>query len=216
MIKENLKKRTITSVILIFLLYFTLKFNNILIITLTLIGVLSILEFFNLSKKIFKNNILLLCFNILISLYVFIFCCLFIYISNIIQLKLLLFLLLFGCIASDIGGYVFGNLFKGPKLTKISPNKTYFGAVGSLIFTILIFYCFFYLSNYYLSAKIIILAIITSLACQIGDLFVSLLKRKANSKDTGNLLPGHGGVLDRLDGIFLGIPIGFIVIILIY
>ena len=75
MIKENLKKRTITSVILIFLLYFTLKFNNILIITLTLIGVLSILEFFNLSKKIFKNNILLLCFNILISLYVFIFCC---------------------------------------------------------------------------------------------------------------------------------------------
>ena len=140
----------------------------------------------------------------------------FFFFSHIMHLKILLFSLLFGCIASDIGGFVFGKIFKGPKLTKISPNKTISGAIGSLIFTCIIFsgLIFYYTNNF--SYKIILISIITSIACQFGDLFFSLLKRKAKLKNTGNLFPGHGGVLDRLDGIFFGIPIGFLTLIIFY
>ena len=214
MIKKNLKKRIFTSLILFTLLILTFVYEKIFVITLLFLGILSLLEFFNLSKKIFKNGFSHLAFNLFISLYLFIFFCLLVFISFFIQFKIILFILLFGCIASDLGGYCFGKFFKGPKLTKISPNKTYAGAVGSILFTIFIFYFFSYLSKNIFSIKILIPAIFTSIACQIGDLFVSFLKRKARSKDTGNLLPGHGGILDRFDGIFLGIPFGFLSIIL--
>ena len=114
------------------------------------------------------------------------------------------------CISTDIGGYVAGKLFKGPKLTKISPKKTYAGAIGSIFLTLLVisilFFMFFGKFNY----SIVVLSIITSLGCQIGDLFFSYLKRKAKIKDTGNFLPGHGGILDRVDGMLFGIPSGFI------
>lgn len=104
---------------------------------------------------------------------------------------------------------------KGPKLTKISPNKTISGFIGALIFTsITISTIMFYLTNDF-NYKILVISIVTSLSCQAGDLFISFLKRKAKVKDTGNLLPGHGGVLDRLDGIFLGIPFGFITYIVL-
>ena len=110
---------------------------------------------------------------------------------------------------------LFGKIFKGPKLTKISPNKTIAGAVGSLLFSaITLSFLFFYFTKNLIHN--FFTAIITSISCQTGDLFFSYLKRKAKIKDTGNILPGHGGVLDRLDGIFLGIPIGFILLILFY
>ena len=129
---------------------------------------------------------------------------------------LILFTILLGCITSDIGGYIIGRIIKGPKLTKISPNKTISGAVGSLIFsTMMISILFFYYFEI-INIKIIFLGIFTSIGCQLGDLFFSYLKRKANMKDTGNFLPGHGGVLDRLDGILFGLPIGFVSFILIY
>ena len=64
--------------------------------------------------------------------------------------------------------------------------------------------------------KIVIISLIISIACQLGDLFISYLKRKANVKDTGNILPGHGGILDRIDGILLGIPFGLISLVVIY
>jgi len=128
---------------------------------------------------------------------------------------MILFILLMGCIASDIGGYIFGKTFKGPKLTKISPKKTYSGAAGSIIFT-LILMCLLFLNFIQpFSYKIILVGIMTSIFCQIGDLFFSLLKRKANLKDTGKILPGHGGILDRLDGIFFGLPIGFLTLIIL-
>ena len=148
-------------------------------------------------------------------MYIFLFCLIFFIFSENIFFKTLIFILLTGCIASDIGGYVIGKFFKGPKLTKISPNKTISGSLGSFVFTCLIFIIISLMSVDDLNYKIFILALITSLAAQAGDLFFSFLKRKAKIKDTGNLLPGHGGVLDRLDGIFLGVPVGLITFILL-
>ena len=130
-------------------------------------------------------------------------------------MKVVIFIILFGCIASDIGGYLFGKTFKGPKLTNISPKKTVSGSIGSLILTTLTLLS---LINYYtndINFKIIVVSLITSLSCQIGDIFFSYIKRKAKLKDFGNFLPGHGGILDRMDGIFFGLPIGFITLILI-
>ena len=121
-----------------------------------------------------------------------------------------------GCIFSDIGGYVFGKIFKGQKLTKISPNKTISGALGS------IFSCCLVISflNYYLTGNLnfnlIVIGIIISVFCQLGDIFFSLLKRKSKIKNTGKFLPGHGGILDRLDGILIALPTGFITLILFY
>ena len=217
MIPKNLRKRIITSTILFTLLFLALNYEIILIILLMLIGILSIIEFFNLSGKIFKNKNLLLISNISFSFYIFLFCCLFFLFTGFIQLKKILFLFLIGCIASDIGGYVFGKIFGGPKLLKrISPNKTISGSIGSIIFTVSVFFILSYYFQILFSVKTFILAMITSISCQIGDLLISYLKRKANQKDSGNLLPGHGGLLDRFDGIFLGIPISFLIFILFF
>ena len=214
--KKNLKKRIYTSLMLLFLFFLTIKSNFILVFTLIVLGVLSLLEFFNINKKILKNKSYLIISNLFFIIYVFLFCFMFLFFSNYIQLKIILFTLLFGCIASDIGGFVFGKILKGPKLTKISPNKTISGAVGSLLSTsIIISISFFYFTENF-SYNILIVSIITSLACQSGDIFFSFIKRKAKIKDTGNFLPGHGGVLDRLDGIFFGIPLGFLALTLLY
>ena len=209
-------KRVITSVILFSLLILTLRYELILILTTMILGVLSILELFALSKRVFTNKFYLFFSNLFFSFYVFSFFSIFVFFSGYFQLKILLFLLLLGCIGSDLGGYIFGKIFKGPKLTKISPNKTYAGAIGSIVFTSLIFLSFSFYFSIHLYTKIFMLAVITSIFCQLGDLFISFLKRKANVKDTGNILPGHGGILDRLDGILVGVPFGFLIFILFY
>ena len=215
MISNNLKKRFYTSLVLLALVVLILNFNFILIYSLIILGVISILEFLNISKKIFKYRFSKIFYNSLFIIYIFIFCFLFFFFSNISGLKIILFILLFGCIASDIGGFIFGKLLKGPKLTKISPNKTYSGALGSIFFSVLTISTLFsfYLENF--NYKIILISMITTIFCQLGDLLFSFLKRKAKIKDTGGLLPGHGGVLDRLDGIFLGLPFGFLSLILL-
>ena len=118
--------------------------------------------------------------------------------------------MLFGCIASDVGGLIIGKIFKGPKLTNISPNKTISGALGSIFFSAIIMSMLFFYFTRSINVNLLGVCVFTSIGCQLGDLFFSFLKRKAKIKDTGNTLPGHGGVLDRLDGIFLGVPIGFI------
>ena len=177
---------------------------------------LSVLEFLNIIKKIIKNKFYLISFNIFFVMYVFIFCSAFFFFSNFLWLKIILFSILFACISSDIGGFIFGKIFKGPKLTKISPNKTYSGAIGSLIFSIIVFSSLIFYFTGDFNYIILIVGIVISVASQIGDLFFSFLKRKARIKDTGNILPGHGGVLDRLDGILLGVPFGFLFLILFY
>ena len=130
-------------------------------------------------------------------------------------LNLITFLILI-CIFSDIGGYVIGKIIGGKKLTKVSPNKTVSGSIGSFIFSlipIIIFLLIYDLtknSEFKISdhefSSIFYLCLFTSLMCQLGDLFISYYKRKAKIKDTGSILPGHGGLLDRIDGIIFSVP----------
>ena len=214
MISINLKKRIYTASILFFLVF--LIFNSKIILTYFLIvfGILSIIEFLQITIKIFKTKISLILFNTFFSTYVFYFCLFFLF-SYETQLKFVILTLLIGCVASDIGGYVFGKIFKGPRLTKISPNKTYAGFFGSLFLSLItISSLFFYFINVF-NYKIVITALTTSVFCQAGDLIFSFLKRKAKIKDSGKILPGHGGILDRLDGIFIGTPAGFLTLLII-
>ena len=216
MILTDLKKRIFTSLALLLVFFLTLKFSFFLLFVLLVFGIFSVIEFFNIVQKISKNKLIKLVQNLFFIIFISIFCILFFIFSSIPQLKIILFILLLGCIASDIGGFIIGKIFKGPKLTNISPKKTVFGALGSIFFSIIIINILVFNLIKTFNFNIILIAICTSLGCQLGDLFFSLLKRKAKIKDTGNILPGHGGILDRLDGIFLGIPAGFISIILFY
>ena len=213
MISNNLKKRIFTSLILLSLLFFIFNFNLILLYFLIVVGVMSILEFLNLTKNIFTNKLNKFFINSFFIIYISIFCFMFFFFSNKYGLKIILYILLLGCIASDVGGFIFGKIFKGPKLTKISPNKTYTGSLGSIIFTLTVVIFLFSYSIQFFNYRVVIIALTTSIFCQLGDLIFSYLKRKAKIKDTGSILPGHGGVLDRLDGIFLGVPIGFFTLV---
>ena len=210
MISTNLRKRLLTSLILFFLFFLIFNFNFLLIYSLIVLGVLSLIEFYNAINRIIKSKLLIISINFIFSIYVTVFCYLFLYFSYNAQLKLILFIILLGCVFSDIGGYTFGKIFGGPKLTKISPNKTVIGSIGSLFTSILIIFVLTFIFFRVYSLNILFVGLITSIACQMGDLFFSYLKRKAKFKDFGKYLPGHGGVLDRLDGIFLGVPFGLL------
>tara|TARA_B100000795_G_scaffold101994_1_gene75162 strand:- start:390 stop:758 length:369 start_codon:yes stop_codon:yes gene_type:complete len=113
-------------------------------------------------------------------------------------------------ILSDIGGLVFGKIFKGKKLTKISPNKTISGSIGSFVFSLLLIPIFYEELIKYHFIILVLITIMISLTSQLGDLFISYLKRKAKIKNTSDMLPGHGGFLDRIDGIIFAIPIGIL------
>ena len=115
------------------------------------------------------------------------------------------------CIFTDIGGYVFGKTFKGPKLTRISPNKTYAGVIGSFLFSITAGLIFIkYIDDIVFKdidqLPVLFLILFISFISQIGDLIISYFKRKAKLKDTGKILPGHGGMLDRIDGLIFVLP----------
>ena len=214
---KNFQKRFYTSIILFLLLFLMIANNYVMAFVLMLIGTFSVLEFFKIISRIFKKNKRKQFFyNITFIIYIFSFCAYFLILSSFLHLKILIFVVLLTCVTSDIGGFVFGKTFKGPKLTKISPNKTISGAIGSLVFSSLfILMLIFYLTKNF-DPYIIIIGCITSISCQIGDLFFSLLKRKSFLKDSGNFLPGHGGILDRIDGILLGVPVGFLTFLIFY
>ena len=214
---QNLKNRIITSFFLLILLFLMLINNFILTYFLIVGGIFSLLEFFKIIKIIFKDKIIKqFSYNLFFIVYIFIFCSFFLFFSSFLNLKILIFLILITCIFSDIGGYIFGKIFKGKKLTSLSPNKTFSGAFGSIILSISSFSILIYYSTKNFDWYFIIIAFTTSLFCQIGDLFFSYLKRKSLLKDTGNFLPGHGGILDRIDGILLGLPAGIISLLIIY
>ncbi len=204
---SEINKRLITSFVLISILFFSLLNELVLLLVLIIIFNQLFYEFYFILKKIFlksqKNLLYLSIFLILIYLLVFIFC-----IANTFLFDtnnfIFLIMTITICVASDTGGYVFGKIFKGIKLTKISPKKTYSGLIGAYILSILSSILFF--NNYFTLNFIILISIFVSTVSQSGDLLISYLKRKAKIKNTGIFLPGHGGLLDRLDGIIFAIP----------
>jgi phosphatidate cytidylyltransferase len=214
---KNLKKRIYTSLILFSLLFLMSISNFVLGYFLIIIGMVSFLEFSKMNMIILnKKKLKQFLFNLLFIIYIFLLCSGVFIFSSFFHLKIIIFLIIITCVASDTGGYIFGKFFKGRKLTKISPNKTIAGSLGALaLSTLCIFLLFFYLTKN-LELYILIVGLITSIGCQIGDLFFSFLKRKSFLNDTGNFLPGHGGILDRVDGMLIGIPIGFLTLLIIY
>ena len=116
------------------------------------------------------------------------------------------------CASTDIGGYLFGKFFKGPKLTKISPNKTYAGMIGGYLLSLITLTVITNIIDY--SGTLIqffLITILISTVSQIGDIIVSYFKRLSKIKNTGKLIPGHGGLLDRIDGMIFAFPIYYLV-----
>ena len=216
----ELGKRIITSIILFLIAIFCIlihKFVFVLILIVTLFICFN--EWRDINYKYFKkkqhNNWKYFFVQFVGLVYLFIF------LSTSIALRgnnsesiAFFIIILCICIFSDIGGYVFGKVIGGKKLTKISPNKTISGSLGSFIFSILPV-LLFNLQNYTgVSFEIlsinIALCLIVSLVCQLGDLLISYFKRLNKVKDTGTILPGHGGLLDRIDGLIFAIPTVYI------
>ena len=214
---SEFNKRIITSFFLILVIFFSFQNLKILSLFLFILIFMALVELHNMFKKIYKKkNLFIFILNFLSVLYLSFFSVtIIIFLSEefIIDKFLVLYLLII-CILTDIGGYLFGKIIGGKKLTKISPNKTFSGSVGSFLSSIFIGYLCYKIQTdlFLININIFILIIITSLISQVGDLFISLLKRKAKIKDTGSILPGHGGVLDRIDGMLFALPIGLLLI----
>ena len=214
---KQFNKRLITSLILLFVIATSLNNLIMLFVLLILISILALIEFNTLFKKIYKNKNFLHLISIILSLAYLLFFSLIIWnyifpFENAQKISLIFLLLI--CISSDVGGYIFGKTFGGKKFTKISPNKTYSGILGSFILSIF-FGSFFYFKFdefLILNQNFVIFIFVISLISQLGDLSISYIKRRAKIKDTGSILPGHGGVLDIIDGILLAIPIGIILL----
>jgi len=205
MIKE-FEKRVLSSIILIPLVfYFILKGSFFFLFFLTICFLITSYEWYMMSKKK------------LYHLYGYLFLVFSFYSAYKLRgaedSGLIIFLLIIIiCISTDLGGYVCGKIFKGPKLTKISPNKTYSGMIGSYIFSIISTYIlvinsnFFGFDNTFFTFELFSAVIFISTISQIGDLTISYFKRLSGIKDTGKIIPGHGGMLDRIDGMIFAFP----------
>ena len=200
MLKE-FEKRLLSSFILIPIAIFFIFQDSIYFVSfLSLVFLVTVYEW---SKMIKKNNFL----KIFGTIFLFFSFYSAFYLRQIYGVNTFLFILII-CIFTDLGGYVFGKILKGPKLTKISPNKTYAGVVGSFLFSLIagLFFLKYYLFLYFQIDFAISMILLISLISQIGDLVISYFKRKAKLKDTGKILPGHGGLLDRIDGLIFVLP----------
>ena len=212
----EIKKRIMTSLILILLLISMYFFSFIMISALIIIATITWIEFYTLITKVFKKKSIMnkffrvlyksLSLLYLSSLVFFIF----LIESDYQYLKVCLFYSLLVAILSDIGGMLVGKTFKGKKLTKISPNKTISGSCGSFIFSLLLIPPFYFEEFNKNLLLLIFITLIISMTSQLGDLFISYIKRKAKVKNTSDILPGHGGLLDRVDGIIFAIPVGLL------
>ena len=210
----ELKKRILTSILLLSLLITMYFYSFIMISALIIIAIIIWIEFYSLISKIIRRNkskdiFFRFMFKAMSLLYLF----LFVYFVFVIEsyypsLKLYLLYSVLVSILSDIGGLLFGKTFKGKKLTKISPNKTISGSIGSFLLSLLLIPIFYEKLIFYDLLTLTMITIVISFISQLGDLFISFLKRKAKVKDTSDLLPGHGGLLDRVDGIIFAAPIG--------
>ncbi len=218
---HELNKRIITSVFLIFLLAGMYFYSFIMLSALIIIALITWVEFYALISKIvikdsIKDKFLRFIYKAISLLYLTLLVWFILYIESYqINLKVYLLYSILVAILSDIGGLIFGRILKGKKLTKISPNKTIWGSIGSFIFSLSLILLFSEELKNYDFSTLVFITIIISLVSQLGDLFISFLKRKAKVKDTSNILPGHGGFLDRIDGIIFASPIGVILFIIL-
>ena len=213
MINKELQRRILSSIILIPVsIFFIIQGSFTFIFFLSLIFLVTSLEWF----KMTKNKDL---FRILGLFFLFFSFFSTVYLRQYIGLNFFLFLIIV-CIFTDTGGYIFGKVLKGPRLTKISPKKTYSGVFGSFLISLLS--GLIYIK--YLGQKskilletdllfIILLILFISLVSQIGDLIISYFKRRAKLKNTGKIIPGHGGFLDRIDGIIFVMPVTYLCVL---
>ena len=210
----ELKKRILTSIILLTLITSMYYYTFIMVVSLIIIAIITWVEFYALISKIIRKNSLydkfLRFFYKLMSL-IYLSSLVFLILSiesNHLNLKVNLLYSVLVAILSDIGGLVFGKIFKGKKLIKISPKKTISGSIGSFLFSLFLIPLFYETLIKYNLITLFLITILISLTTQLGDLFISYLKRKAQVKDTSDILPGHGGFLDRIDGLIFAIPVG--------
>ncbi len=203
--KTELIKRILSSIVLIPLtLFFIVKGSILFIFFISICFLITSYEWYLMSKNFFLYLIgqifLILSF---MSVYI-----LRIEFSDYITTLLIVII----CISTDIGGYVFGKLFKGPKLTKFSPNKTYAGMFGSYFLALLSVSMISFFEFDIMKLNQLLFVIIISSVSQIGDIIISYFKRLSKIKDTGKIIPGHGGLLDRVDGMIFAFPFAFIII----
>ena len=227
---KNLFKRIITSIILLtLLLVVNFSHDVIFILSILIVGGFVCIEANNIFSKLVGSNHLkhdkyifetkkfnykFFILNSAFFLYIFLIFCQYSYEIHRIESPIFFLYIICICIFTDIGGYVFGKIIGGMKLTKISPNKTISGSIGSFASSIIPLILFTALGFLDLGFDMnnVLFCLLISLISQLGDLFVSYLKRKAKIKDTGKILPGHGGVLDRVDGIIFAVPFSYFLI----
>ena len=221
MINTELKKRILSSLFLIPITFFFIFQNNFFFIFfLSIIFLVSSYEWIKMNKKDLIK---------IVGIYYLFFAFFMAYfLRDKFSLGIFILILII-CIFTDLGGYILGKIFKGPKLTKISPKKTYSGSLGGFVLSIIsvIIYIkyttigeatYFNLlvltnNNLVIDKMFFLFILFISLISQIGDLIISYFKRLEKVKNTGKLLPGHGGLLDRIDGIIFAIPISYLLII---
>ena len=206
--KDELIKRILSSVILIpIALFFIIKGTFLFIFFITICFLVIAYEWHNMRKK--KSYYY---FGFLFLIFSFI---------TIYQLRFntdadyfWVLIITIICVATDIGGYIFGNLFKGPKITKLSPNKTYSGMVGGYFLSLIFLSFSFQYFNLKFSVNWLFFVLLVSSVSQLGDITISYFKRLSKIKDTGKIIPGHGGLLDRVDGMIFAYPFSYIIILI--
>ena len=205
MINRELQKRILSSIILIPLAFYFIINGSYMLMFFTIICFLvACYEWHKMTKmKTYK-----------IYGFPFLFFSFYTFYELSLELTLVFFVILI-CIATDIGGYIFGKMFKGPKLTKISPNKTFAGMIGGYFLSLI---CLAIITNYIdypnIPFPFFILTLVISTVSQIGDIIISYFKRLSKIKDTGKIIPGHGGLLDRVDGMIFAFPFSYLIILL--
>ena len=208
MIKKEIKKRILSSIILLpTVLFFIIKGSFLFNFFIFICFLITTYEWLKLSK----NNLLKLFGTIFI---VISFYTIFNIRNEFDRDYFHLLLVVIICVSTDIGGYVFGNIFKGPKLTKISPKKTYSGVIGSFLLSLIFTNLFLdFLSNvetFEFTKEMFLFILLVSFTSQVGDIIISYFKRKSKIKDTGTIIPGHGGILDRIDGMIFALPFSYV------
>ena len=209
MIKNELTKRIVSSLVLIPIVLFviiegSILFNSFIFICL----IITAYEWLQMAKlniqKIFGLLFIIISFYTIYKIR-----------NNFNQDYFHILLIAIICVSTDTGGYIFGKLLRGPKLTKLSPNKTYSGVIGSFLLSIIITILFFEstlkIHNFRFKEETFVFVLAVSLVSQIGDIIISYFKRLFKIKDTGNIIPGHGGILDRIDGMIFAYPFSYIV-----